>query len=108
MSPFMGFPNKVLGMSPFMGCPLFWTLASAGKRKWEKFLHAHRLYRPETSAKRIELFGAAAKSVSPNPAVTAAKSLLAVSLARQLRLLPDLARAIPCPHQRAVRQAPRP
>jgi transposase len=62
-------------------------LASAGKRKWEKFLHAHKLYRPETSARRIELFSAAAKSASPNPAVTAAKSLLAITCAKQLRTL---------------------
>jgi transposase len=62
-------------------------LASAGKRKWEKFLHAHKLYRPETAAKRIELFAVAAKSASPNPAVTAAKSLLAITCAKQLRTL---------------------
>jgi transposase len=62
-------------------------LASAAKRKWEKFLHAHKLYRPETYARRLELFAGAGKSASPNPAVTAAKSLLAVSLARQLRTL---------------------
>ncbi|HEY2089973.1 MAG TPA: IS110 family transposase [Mycobacterium sp.] len=62
-------------------------LASAGKRKWEKFLHAHKLYRPATSAKRLELFAQAQKAASPNPAVTAAKSLLAVTLAKQLRTL---------------------
>jgi transposase len=62
-------------------------LSSAGKRKWEKFLHAHKLYRPETAAKRISLFAVAAKSASPNPAVTAAKSLLAVTCAKQLRTL---------------------
>jgi transposase len=62
-------------------------LASAGKRKWEKFLHAHKLYRPQTCAKRLELFADAAASASPNPAVTAAKSFLAVRLAKQLRVL---------------------
>ena len=62
-------------------------LASAGKRKWEKFLHAHKLYRPATSDKRLALFAEAQKSASPNPAVTAAKSLLAVTLAKQLRTL---------------------
>ena len=62
-------------------------LASAGKRKWEKFLHAHKLYRPETSARRLELFRAADRAASPNPAVTSAKSLLAVSVAKQLRTL---------------------
>ena len=62
-------------------------LASAGKRKWEKFLHTHKLYRPQTSARRIELFASAARAASPNAAVTAAKSLLAVSIAKQLRTL---------------------
>jgi transposase len=62
-------------------------LASAGKRKWEKFLHVHKLYRPQTSAKRLELFTQAAASASPNSAVTAAKSFLAVRLAKQLRML---------------------
>lgn len=62
-------------------------LASAGKRKWEKFLHAHKLYRPETSARRIGLFADADRAASPNPAVTAAKSLLAVCVAKQLRTL---------------------
>jgi transposase len=62
-------------------------LASAGKRKWEKFLHAHKLYRPQTSQRRMELFAAAVAWASPNPAVTAAKSFLAVRLARQLRML---------------------
>ena len=62
-------------------------LASAGKRKWEKFLHTHKLYRPETAEKRIELFNAAARSASPNPAVTAAMSLLSVTCAKQLRTL---------------------
>ena len=62
-------------------------LASAGKRKWEKFLHAHKLYRPATSDKRLALFADARRSASPNPAVTAAKSLLAVTLAKQLRTL---------------------
>lgn len=62
-------------------------LVSAGKRKWEKFLHAHKLYRPQTIDKRLETFANAEKSASPNPAVIKAKSLLAVSLARQLCLL---------------------
>jgi transposase len=62
-------------------------LASAGKRKWEKFLHVHKLFRPETVARRMELFAAADRSASPSAAVTSAKSLLAVSVARQLRTL---------------------
>lgn len=64
-------------------------LASAGKRKWQKFLHAHKLYRPQTADKRLELFNLAAQWTVPNPAVTAAKSLLAVTLAKQLRTLQD-------------------
>jgi transposase len=63
------------------------TLVKAGKRKWEKFLHTHKLYRPQTAEKRLAVFADAARSASPNPAVTRAKSLLAVSLATQLCLL---------------------
>jgi transposase len=63
------------------------ALAAAGKRKWEKFLHAHKLYRPQTAPQRLECFAGAASFASPNPAVTAAKSFLAVALAEQLRTL---------------------
>lgn len=62
-------------------------LVRAGKRKWEKFLHAHKLYRPQTSQQRLATFADATKFASPNPAVTRAKSLLAVTLAKQLCLL---------------------
>lgn len=31
-------------------------LAQAGKRRWEKFLHVHKLWRPETAHTRLELF----------------------------------------------------
>jgi transposase len=65
------------------------ALVSAGKRRWEKFLHTHKLYRPQTAAVRQELFAQAGEFVNPNPAVTRAKSFLAVALARQLRLLED-------------------
>lgn len=63
------------------------ALAKAGKRKWEKFLHAHKLYRPETAQKRLDLFVQATAFASPSPAVTNAKSLLATTLAKQLRTL---------------------
>jgi transposase len=63
------------------------VLADAGKRKWQNFLHAHKLYRPETTAKRLELFAKAMEFVNPSKAVNNAKSLLAVTLARQLRTL---------------------
>jgi transposase len=62
-------------------------LAGAGKRKWEKFLHAHKLYRPQTAGQRLETFAGATKFAGPNPAVTRAKSLLAVTTAKQLCLL---------------------
>jgi transposase len=63
------------------------ALAAAGKRRWQSFLHAHRLYRPATADKRLEIFGRAGAFASPSPAVTSAKSLLAVTLARQLTTL---------------------
>ena len=63
------------------------ALARAGKRKWEKFLHAHKLYRPETATKRLEGFADALEFANPNAAVVRAKSLLAVTLAKQLCLL---------------------
>jgi len=62
-------------------------LHSAGKRKWEKFLHTHKLYRPETAQKRLDLFAKAKQFASPSQAVTNAKSLLAITLAKQLCLL---------------------
>jgi transposase len=63
------------------------ALAIAGKRRWEKFLHVHKLYRPETTQKRLELFAKAEQFVNPSSAVTSAKSLLAQTLAKQLCLL---------------------
>jgi transposase len=62
-------------------------LASAGKRKWEKFLHAHKLYRPGTAQKRLDLFARATEFATPSQAVTNAKGLLAVTIAKQLCLL---------------------
>ena len=62
------------------------ALVKAGKRKWEKFLHVHKLYRPETYEKRLTLF-AQARSFCGSPATTKAKSMLAVAVAAQLRVL---------------------
>jgi len=62
------------------------ALAKAGKRKWEKFLHTHKLYRPGTYQKRLDLF-AQAETFCGNKATTGAKSMLAVALAGQLRVL---------------------
>ena len=62
-------------------------LAHAGKRKWEKFLHANRAWRPGTDERRLALFAKAAAFANPNAAVTAAKGLLAVAVAEQLLTL---------------------
>jgi transposase len=62
------------------------ALVKAGKRRWEKFLHAHRLYRPETYEKRLEIFARADKFCG-TPAVTSAKSRLAVTVVKQMRVL---------------------
>jgi transposase len=64
-------------------------LLAAGRRKWEKFLHTQKLYRSRALyAKRLSLFAAADEHCG-SPAVTQAKSLLAVTLAAQLRVLED-------------------
>lgn len=62
------------------------ALAKAGKRQWEKFLHAHRLARPQTYQKRLEVF-ARAGELTASAGVTAAKAMLARSLAEMLRTL---------------------
>ena len=62
------------------------ALSKAGKRKWEKFLHSHRLYRPQTYAARLAAFANAAQWKT-SAALVAAKSLHAVARARQLRVL---------------------
>jgi len=67
-------------------CPTPALLVKAGKRRWEKVLHGHRLARPETYQKRLEVFARADRFCGP-PAVTKAKSRLAVVLTSQLRVL---------------------
>ena len=62
------------------------ALVSAGKRKWEKFLHTQHLARPQTYQKRMEIFARAAGFVS-GQALTRAKSRLALARARMLRVL---------------------
>ena len=61
-------------------------LQNAGKRKWEKFLHTQRLWRPTTAPQRLNVF-AAANALPASPAVVTAKSLLATSLVRVLQAL---------------------
>lgn len=63
------------------------ALVKAGRRKQERFLHANKLYRPQTAGQRLAAFAEALTFASPNAAVTRARTLLAVTLARQLCLL---------------------
>ncbi len=77
-------------------CPSAWSfvevfptsgkLASAGKRRWEKFLHTHKLARPDGYQRRLEIF-ARADQFCGTPAVTSAKSRLAVAVVGQLKVL---------------------
>lgn len=62
------------------------ALVQAGQRRWEKFLHTHKLWRPETAPKRLELFAKADQFKASDPIVRA-KSQLAVSLCKLLRTL---------------------
>jgi transposase len=63
-------------------------LARAGRRRWEKFLGQQGLKRPETFEKRLEIFARATEFRGTAP-VTAAKSRLAVAIARQLTTLQE-------------------
>jgi transposase len=67
-------------------CPTPQALVKAGKRRWEKFLHTHKLWRPETAQKRLELFAKADQFKASDPIVRA-KSQLALSLSTLLRTL---------------------
>jgi hypothetical protein len=59
------------------------ALQAAGKRQWEKFLHARRLWRAESAPRRLELFAQATDFGSSEP-TTRAKSQLALSLVHLL------------------------
>ena len=58
-------------------------LAKAGSGRWNRFLHAHRLYRPPSVEKRLALFARAA-DFAASPSVTRAKSRLALTLVDSL------------------------
>jgi len=62
------------------------VLTAAGKRQWEKFLHSHKLVRPQTYAKRLEIFARASEFVS-GEVLTRTKSRLALTRTRMLRVL---------------------
>jgi transposase len=71
----------------FVECfPTPQALAQAGKRKWQNFLHAHKLFHPEVNQKRLEIFARADRFCGPAP-VIAAKSALAVAVAKILQTL---------------------
>jgi transposase len=61
------------------------ALTKAGKRKWEKFLHAHKLWRSNT-ADRLALWQTG-QQLHASPALVNAKSLLALSLVSVLQSL---------------------
>lgn len=63
-------------------------LAKAGQRRWEKFLHTHKLWRPGTAENRLAIFAKADQFKASAP-ITEAKSKLAVSLCKLLRLLDE-------------------
>jgi transposase/transposase IS116/IS110/IS902 family protein len=59
------------------------SLAQAGKRKWQNFLHSRRLWGSEQGPRRMEIFARACQFAS-SPPTTKAKSLLALSLVQML------------------------
>jgi transposase len=62
------------------------ALVKAGKRKWEKFLHVHRLAQPKTYQRRLEIFARATQFAGSLP-MAYAKSRLAVVRVKQLQLV---------------------
>ncbi len=62
------------------------VLVQAGKRKWENFLHAQRLFHPEWNQKRLAIF-AKADQFCGAEATIAAKSALAVAVVKLLQTL---------------------
>ena len=61
-------------------------LAKAGQRKWQNFLHQHKLWRPETAPQRLERW-AQGQQLNASAATVNAKSLLALSLVKVLEAL---------------------
>jgi transposase len=59
------------------------SLAKAGKRKWQNFLHSRRLWGSQHGPRRMEIFAHATEFTGTPPTVKA-KSLLALSLVKML------------------------
>jgi transposase len=62
------------------------ALVKAKKGRWNRFLRTHKLWRPDTAERRLEIFSRADRFQGA-PAIVAAKSLLAISLAKTLKTL---------------------
>jgi transposase len=62
------------------------ALANAGRRKWQNFLHVHKLWRTETASERLDRW-ARGQQLNASSAVVSAKSLLALSLVNVLETL---------------------
>jgi transposase len=62
------------------------ALVRAGRRQWEKSLHAHKIWREASAESRFAIFQKA-DELQGSPPTTAAKSLLAVSLVKMLQVL---------------------
>lgn len=62
------------------------ALKGAGKGRWQKFLHAQKLWRPDTAQAGLELWRQG-QQLNFSAAVTKAKSLLALSLVNVLQSL---------------------
>jgi transposase len=62
------------------------ALNKAGKRQWQKFLHTHKLWRPETAEARLKSWQEG-QQLNSSAAITKAKALLALSLANVLQSL---------------------
>jgi transposase len=61
-------------------------LVRAGPKRWQRFLHENKIWREATEERRLELFKRA-EELQGSPATVAAKSLLASSLVKLLRVL---------------------
>lgn len=81
------------------------TLLKAGKRQWEKFLHPHRLYRPETADKRFAIFEAAAQW-RINDYMVKAQASLPAHQDQATASLASAARRVSPPHRSPLCQPP--
>jgi transposase len=79
-------------------CPAAWAfieayptpqaLKKAGAKKWERFMRAHQLWHASTAEKRLQIF-AHALDLCGSAAAVAAKSFLAVAVAKVLQTLEE-------------------